>query len=249
MRPRVLVARTSSDATGDPTIRVLDGGQSHHLVRVLRLGTGAAVECFDGAGKRFDARLERPDPKACVVRLLAPIPADTESPLAIRLVQCISAAERMDWTVEKAVELGVHSIQPVVSARTPARLDAQRLQRRHEHWARIVEAACMQCGRDRLPALGEPIGLHHWLATVDRGPGRLRIVLDPCGPARLAALRHEPPQPVDLLAGPEGGLDAAELGAARAAGFEAVRLGPRVLRTETAGLAAIAALQAIAGDF
>lgn len=248
MRPRVLVAAAQADATGEPTVRILDARQSHHLVRVLRLAAGTSVECFDGMGARFDARIERADPKACAIRLLAPTAACTESPLAITLVQGISAAERMDWTVEKAVELGAHAIQPVVCARTQARLDAQRLQRRREHWARIIEAACMQSGRDRLPDLGAPLGFEHWLAATDRRAARTRIVLDPRGAARLASLRLDPAQPVDLLVGPEGGFDAAELEAARAAGFQPVRLGPRVLRTETAGLAAIAALQAIAGD-
>lgn len=249
MRVRILVAPASPDAPGDAAVRVLDARRSHHLVRVLRLPAGATIECFDGCGSRFEARIERADPRACTVRLLATIAADVESPLAITLVQGISAPERMDWTVEKAVELGVHAIQPVMSARTQARFDAQRLGRRHEHWARIVEAACAQSGRDRLPALGTPLGFDHWLATTDRSGTRTRIVLDPQPCVRLSTLRPDPGQPVELLAGPEGGLDAAELAAARAAGFQAVQLGPRVLRTETAGLAAIAALQAMAGDF
>lgn len=249
MRPRILIAAANGPAPIDEALRVLDARQSHHLVRVLRLAAGAPVECFDGQGARFDARIERADAKACVVRLIAPMAAVTESPLAITLVQGISAAEPMDWTVEKAVELGVHAIQPVVTARTPARPDAQRLQRRHEHWARIVEAACMQCGRDRLPALGVPVDFDRWLAGNTPAPGRTRIALDPEGTARLADLGVEGSFAIDLLVGPESGLSPAELQAARAAGFRAVRLGPRVLRTETAGPAAIAALQALAGDF
>lgn len=249
MRPRVLVAAAQADAAGEPMIRTLDARQSHHLVRVLRLAVGAPVECFDGRGARFDARIERDDPRTCAIRLLAPVAACTESPLAVTLVQGISAPERMDWTVEKAVELGAHAIQPVVCARTQARLDAQRLQRRHEHWARIIEAACAQCGRDRLPELGVALDFSRWLAATGRTAQRTRIVLDPRAAAPLSALRADPARPLDLLAGPEGGFDAAELEAARAAGFQAVRLGPRTLRTETAGLAAIAALQTIAGDF
>lgn len=249
MRPRILIAAANGPAPVDEAIRVLDARQSHHLVRVLRLAADAPVECFDGQGTRFDARIERADAKACTVRLIAPIASVTESPLAITLVQGISAAERMDWTVEKAVELGVHAIQPVVTARTPARLDAQRLQRRHEHWARIVEAACMQCGRDRLPVLGVPVEFDRWLAGTAPAPARTRVALDPEGTARLADLGVERSFSIDLLVGPESGLSPAELQAACAAGFRAVRLGPRVLRTETAGPAAIAALQALAGDF
>ncbi|MCO5107693.1 MAG: 16S rRNA (uracil(1498)-N(3))-methyltransferase [Burkholderiaceae bacterium] len=249
MRPRILVAAAAEAVADGDRLYQLDARQSHHLVRVLRLAAGAPLECFDGRGRRFDARIERADAKACTVRLLAPIDAATESPLSITLVQCISAAERMDWTVEKAVELGVHAIQPVVSARTQARLDAPRLQSRHEHWARIVEAACMQCGRDRLPALAPPLDFDRWLAAAGPSAGRTRIVLAPDGAARLAELRIDASRGVDLLVGPESGLSAAELERARTAGFRPVRIGPRVLRTETAGLAAIAALQALAGDF
>lgn len=249
MRPRILIAAANRPAPADEAVRVLDARQSHHLVRVLRLAAGAPVECFDGSGTRFDARIERADAKACTVRLLAPIAIVTESPLAITLVQGVSAAERMDWTVEKAVELGAHAIQPVVTARTQARLDAQRLQRRHEHWARIVEAACMQCGRDRLPVLGVPLEFDRWLAGIDRAEPRMRIVLAPDGSRRLSGMRVGSEAGIDLLVGPESGLSPTELDAACAAGFEPVRIGPRVLRTETAGLAAIAVLQALDGDF
>ncbi len=249
MRPRILIAAEAGERVADPALRTLDARQSHHLVRVLRLPSGATLECFDGRGGRFDARIERADAKACIVRVLAPVPAATESPLPITLAQCISAPERMDWTVEKAVELGVHAIQPLVSGRMQARLDAQRLQRRHEHWARIVEAACMQCGRDRLPALAPALPLERWVAAAGAQAGRTRIVLAPDGDARLAGLRIDAAHGIDLLVGPESGFDPAERLAARSAGFVPLRLGPRILRTETAGPAAIAALQALAGDF
>lgn len=249
MLPRVLISAAATPASVDGSVLVLDPRQSHHLVRVLRLHDGARVECFDGAGARFDARIEHADPKACAIRLGARVAVDTESPLRITLAQGISAAERMDWTIEKAVELGVHAIQPLVSARTQLRLDAPRLQRRHEHWARIVEAACMQCGRDRLPQLAPARSLDQWLADTDRPAARTRIVLAPQATARLSTWHIDRSLPIDVLVGPESGLDPQELERAGAAGFEAVRLGPRVLRTETAGLAAIAALQALVGDF
>jgi 16S rRNA (uracil1498-N3)-methyltransferase len=249
MLPRVLISAAATPASVDGSVLVLDPRQSHHLVRVLRLHDGARVECFDGAGARFDARIEHADPKACAIRLGARVAVDTESPLRITLAQGISAAERMDWTIEKAVELGVHAIQPLVTARTQARFDDERLQRRHEHWQRIVESACTQCGRDRLPALAPALGLARWLgALAPSAPGR-RAVLAPQASARLAELRIERSAGVELLVGPESGLSEQELASADAAGFVAVRLGPRVLRTETAGIAAIAALQALAGDF
>lgn len=249
MRPRILIAPAPEQSPTNEPLRTLDARQSHHLVRVLRLAAGAGVECFDGAGGRFEALVERADPKACTIRLTARVDADTEAALRIALAQGISAAERMDWTIEKAVELGVHAIQPLVSARTQIRLDAPRMRRRHEHWLRIVEAACMQCGRDRLPELAPALDLDHWLALADRSAARTRIVLAPHATTRLSTLRVDRSLPIDLLVGPESGLSPQEMECARAAGFEAVSLGPRVLRTETAGLAAIAALQALAGDF
>lgn len=249
MRPRVLIGVSSAEPLQDGRACTLDSRQSHHLVRVLRLAEGSLVECFDGAGGRFEARVERADPKACALRLVTRLESATESPLRITLAQGISAADRMDWTVEKAVELGVHAIQPLVSARTQTRLDAERMRRRHEHWSRIVEAACMQCGRDRLPLLGEPVAFDHWLAMGERSTPGTRLVLAPDAGTRLSAIRVDRSIAIELLVGPESGLTGNELAAARAAGFEAVRVGPRVLRTETAGLAAIAALQALAGDY
>lgn len=249
MRPRVLIGAPSPEPMRGGQLRTLDPRQSHHLVRVLRLSEGSPVECFDGAGARFEACIERADPKACALRLVAPLDSATESPLRITLAQGISAADRMDWTVEKAVELGAHAIQPLVSARTQARPDAERMRRRHEHWSRIVEAACMQCGRDCLPVVAEPLGLERWLAMDERSAPATRLVLAPEAGTRLSAIRVDRSIPVELLVGPESGLTGHELAAARAAGFEAVRVGPRVLRTETAGLAAIAALQLLAGDY
>lgn len=250
MRPRVLIAAAAGGPPPGPgQLCTLDARQSHHLVRVLRLARGAAVECFDGAGSRFDARVERADARACEVRLGTRCEAATESPLRITLAQGISAADRMDWAIEKAVELGVHAIQPLVTARSQARHDPDRLRRRHEHWSRIVEAACMQCGRDRLPALAPALAFERWLSSTDLAAPRTRIVLAPAAAKRLSETAIDRSIGIDLLVGPESGFSADELDSARAAGFEPVRAGPRVLRTETAGLAAIAALQALAGDF
>lgn len=248
MRPRALIAAPPGEAPASGQPYQLDERQSHHLVRVLRLAEGAALECFDGAGARFAAHVERADPKACRVRLGARLQADTESALHITLAQCIATAERMDWAIEKAVELGVRAIQPLQSARAQVRLDAARARRRHDHWQRIIEAACMQCGRDRLPSLAAALPFDRWIEGLDRSAGELRIVLDPRAETRLSQLRIERSRPITLLTGPESGFAPEELRAAAEAGFAAVRLGPRVLRTETAGLAAIAALQALAGE-
>lgn len=246
MRPRVLIV--DAGRLADEPVR-LDPQRSHHLVRVLRLQAGAALECFDGRGARYEARLERADPRACTVRVGARLPADTESKLRVTLLQCVSAHERMDWTIEKAVELGVAAIRPLVSARSPQRLDAERSQRRREHWQRLVEAACMQCGRDLLPVLHEMQPLERWLADSRRPAEGLALVLVPGASQGLREIPLHARSEIELLVGPESGLAEREVDAALAAGFRAVRLGPRVLRTETAGIAALAALQALAGDF
>lgn len=246
MRPRVLIVE--ADRLGDEPVR-LDAARSHHLVRVLRLRAGASLECFDGRGGRFDARLEQADPRGCTVRIGARVASNTESALRVTLLQCVSGNERMDWTIEKAVELGVAAIRPLLSVRSPQRLDAERAQRRREHWQRLIEAACMQCGRDLLPELHEAQPLEHWLADSERPPGGVSLALIPGGGLRLRDLAFEPAGAVELLVGPESGLVEHEVKKTLAAGFRAVRLGPRTLRTETAGLAALAVLQALAGDF
>jgi 16S rRNA (uracil1498-N3)-methyltransferase len=256
------------------TVR-LDAEASHHALRVLRLREGDPVELFDGTGPRWPGRLLDADPRGASVALGEPFAAGTESPIALGLAQALPAGDRMDWVVEKAVELGATAIQPLFSRRSLLRLDGTRAARRLEHWRRIAIAACMQCGRDRVPAVLEPVALASWvtapgepgaLATAptghtriagatpagpaDRrsgGPGTARWVLSPHGGNGLAALGPAPAA-AWLLVGPEGGLDEDEQAGARAAGWRALRIGPRVLRTETAGLAALAALQARFGD-
>ncbi len=246
MRPRILIPEASR-LVGEP-VR-LDGQRSHHLVRVLRLRAGDAVECFDGLGARFEGTLESADPRACTVRIGRGIAGNTESPLQVTLLQCVSGSERMDWTIEKAVELGAAAISPLSSARSPQRLDAERAQRRREHWQRLIEAACMQCGRDLLPRLHELQPLERWLAERERSSDTVSLVLAPAAARPLREIVFGSARQVELLVGPESGLTDRELDAAESAGFTPVRLGPRTLRTETAGLAALAALQALAGDF
>lgn len=246
MRPRVLLADVRTE--GAQALQ-LDADRSHHLVRVLRLKPGAALECFDGRGTRFDAWLETADPRACTIRLGEPRQVPNESPLRVTLAQCVCGGERMDWLIEKATELGVYAVQPLLSAHSPLRLDDQRRRRRHEHWQRLIEAACMQCGRDMLPNLHEIRPLEAWLGDDTRPRAPTAFVLAPGSDSSLRDACIEPANAIELLIGPEKGLTDAELASARTAGFRAVRLGPRVLRTETAGIAALAALQALGGDF
>jgi 16S rRNA (uracil1498-N3)-methyltransferase len=236
----------------------LDAQASHHVTRVLRLAAGEAIELFDGRGRRFPARLEDDDPRGTTVTVGVAVDAGTESPLAIGLAQALPAGDKMDWVVEKAVELGVAAIQPLFAQRSMLRLQGERAARRLAHWRRVAVAACMQCGRDIVPEIAAPMPLAGWLAA---GGGRaapragaahgrpLQLVLSPRGDGGLAALPVPPPQGAWLLAGPESGLDDAEQAQALVAGWRPLRLGPRVLRSETAGLAALAALQARFGDF
>ena len=232
----------------------LDADQSHYVQRVLRLREGDPLQVFDGHGARWSARLAGPASGAgsgrgaAALALIAPLPSPPESPLQLTLVQGISSAERMDFTIEKAVELGVGAILPVASARSVVKLDDERARKRMAHWQRLVVAACMQCGRDTVPPVLAPLPLADWLAARPRArPG---WSLDPLAAQSLAAsaARQEGLIEADLLVGPESGLTPEELALAGQAGLLPVRLGPRVLRTETAGLAALALLQGVRGD-
>jgi len=251
LTPRLLVRRAAAaEAADGPDTRIaLDSRQGHYLTRVLRLTEGAVVEAFDGSGRRWRARLSG-DRGAASLVLEAEIDATPESPVAIHLGQCLSSADKMDWTIEKAVELGAKSISPIFSQRSPVRFDQARARRKLEHWQAIAEAACMQSGRDTLPLIAEPRSLEAWLAGIQ---DPIRLVLDPRASVTLSAWRSRLAEaecgPISLLIGPESGLADSELKASASAGFVAVSLGPRVLRTETAGLAALSALQALLGDF
>lgn len=217
-----------------------------HLVQVLRLKPGERFVAFDGRGGEYEAELASVGRREAEARLLGHSPVDRESPLDLTLAQCVSKGERMDYTLQKAVELGVTRIVPLISSRSVVRLDAERWDRKLEHWRGIVVAACEQSGRTRLPPVAEPRTLSDWLGGAEAQGTRL--TLDPQGRHALREL-PAPDGPVTLLVGPEGGLAEPELQRTRAAGFTGIRMGPRVLRTETAGVAALAALQAIWGDW
>ena len=216
-----------------------------HAVRVLRLRAGAPVTVFDGSGGQFDAVLEQVGRRQARVRIGRYRDCGAESPLTIRLLQGICRGERMDYALQKAVELGVTEVQPLLCERTPPPRSAERLAGRQSHWRRVIESACEQCGRNTLPAIRPILALDAALAGA--GGGDTRLVLDPGAGTGLAGLAA-PAGRVSLLIGPEGGLGDAELGQARKAEWVPLRLGPRTLRTETAGLAALAAAQTLWGD-
>ena len=216
-----------------------------HLTRVLRLKVGAGLVVFDGAGREHEATITAVRGERVEVRVGAARCATPPSPLAIRLSQGISRGDRMDYAVQKATELGVHQIAPLLCERSVVRLDAEQAGRKLEHWRAVAIAAAEQCGRADLPEILPPCKLAAHLAVARAEPG-LRLVLAP--QASLSLRELHAPATVEILIGPEGGLADEEIALARHAGYTGVRLGPRVLRTETAAAAAIAALQTLHGD-
>lgn len=220
--------------------------QAHHAAHVLRLQAGDAVVAFDGLGHEYEGTIARVSKGGVTLNVGDPRAVDRESPLEILLAQGISSGERMDYTVQKAVELGVSAIQPLTAERSIVRLDQDRAARRLAHWQGVAIAACEQCGRNRVPLVLPVAALKTWLAGVPADATRL--TLTPEASMRLAELER-PQSAIVLLAGPEGGLSPREHENAIATGFTAVRLGPRVLRTETAALAALTAMQTLWGDF
>jgi 16S rRNA (uracil1498-N3)-methyltransferase len=217
-----------------------------HLVRVLRLGPGDRVRLFNGDGHDYEAELEEASKRGALARVLSRIAVDTESPLAITLAQGIARGEKMDLILQKATELGVVRVAPVVTERTEVKLDAERADKRAAHWRGVLASACEQSGRTKLPELQPPRSLGDFLAAESSA---LKLVLDPTASMTLAQVQLPPASSICLLVGPEGGLSERDLAAARAAGFQGLRLGPRILRTETAALAAISGLNALYGDW
>jgi 16S rRNA (uracil1498-N3)-methyltransferase len=224
----------------------LDEAASRHVSRVLRMRGGDRLTLFDGEGGEYRAAIRTLERDAVRVRIEAFEPTERESALRIGLAQAISAGELMDLTVQKAVELGAVWIQPLLARRSKVRLEADRAERRVQHWQRVAIAACEQCGRNRLPLVAPVLALADWLGT--RAGTQRGILLDPASPLRLSQAGPMEGE-IALLAGAESGFTVEENEMAQHMGFVAVSVGPRVLRTETAGLAALAAMQALWGDF
>lgn len=222
----------------------IGGTAANHISRVLRLRDGDALTLFDGRGGEYAARITSFRKDTVQVEVQEHRAVERESALDLTLVQGISRGERMDWVMQKATELGVRRIVPVLTERTVVRLDNRQGERKVQHWRAIVVAACEQCGRNRVPELTAPLGLHETLRALDTDA--TRVLLSPAGKLRVRDLPR--PAKVTLLIGPEGGLADNEQHAAVGAGFQQVQLGPRILRTETAALAALAALQHDFGD-
>ncbi|SIN74017.1 16S rRNA m(3)U-1498 methyltransferase [Sulfurivirga caldicuralii] len=217
---------------------------AHYLTRVLRLKRDDTLEVFDGQGGVAHAKLIDTGKRSATVRIIAlPEAPQTESPLTTCLAQGISRGERMDWTLQKASELGVSTIQPLFTERVEVKLKGDKLGKKLQHWQQVVISACEQSGRNLVPQVLPPLTLGEWLRQFRPG-----LVLDPYAEQPFSAIR-QPPEPLNILVGPEGGLTPEEVIQARDAGLTAVRLGPRILRTETAGCALLAAAQSRWGDF
>jgi 16S rRNA (uracil1498-N3)-methyltransferase len=224
----------------------LQGNAASHITRVQRLRVGAALVVFDGNGGEYQGSIDKAHGGEVLVAVGARADTERESPLAVTLAQGISRGERMDLVVQKATELGVSRLVPLLTERSVVRLTAQQSDRKVNHWRAIVVAACEQCGRNRLPSVAAPLPLAEFLKGSAAAAGT-RLLLSPSGTATLEDL----PQPgagITVLVGPEGGLTDEEEKSAGAAGFATLRLGPRVLRTETAAIAALALLQRQFGD-
>lgn len=224
---------------------VLPEALAHHAIRVLRLRAGETMVLFNGQGGEYPAVLEI-DGKAGFAQLGAFDPREAELVGRLTLVQGLPAGDKMDWVVEKAVELGAARVCPIAAQRSVLQLSGPRLEKRVAHWQRIAQSAAEQCGRNRLMAVDAPVTLADWLALPADG---LRLLCHPDADADLAGRLGATPnlQSLTLLVGPEGGWSEKELAQAREAGVQAVRFGPRVLRTETAGLALISAAGALLG--
>ena len=217
---------------------------AHHAERVLRLAVGDEIVLFDGGGGECAATLLALG-RQPVARLGPRQEVERESPLVITLVQALASGDKMDWIVQKAVELGAVAVQPVAAERSVLKLSGERAAKRVAHWQQVAVSACEQSGRNRVPEVAEILPLAKYLAQDFAGT---RMILAP-GAAGALARKPRPAGPVAILIGPEGGWSPAELALADRAGCEPLALGPRVLRTETAGLAAIAAMQTLWGDF
>ena len=216
-----------------------------HPARVVRLQPGAELTLFNGDGSEYLAHLATVEKRSASAVIKALVARDVELPYEITLAQALPEASKMDWIIEKAVEMGVAAIQPLAAQRCVVRLSAERAEKKMEHWQGVIVAASEQSGRNRLARLAQVDDFHGWIGQQDL---HKRVLLSPRGRQSLADwARHQPPQALSLMIGPEGGYTVQEEDAAIARGAIVLTMGPRILRTETAGIAAVAALNALWG--
>ena len=242
MKSRLFV----SQALINGTSVVVEGDRARYLGRVLRLRVGDAITVFDGSGPEWPAMIEGMTKSTATLQLGDSVEAGTESPLSLHLVQGVSRGERMDYVVQKATELGVKRITPVLTEYGVVKLDGERAAKRRDHWQGVAASACEQSGRTRLPLIDAPMSLKQWFGEKP-AEADVDLILRP-GAATPLAKVEVPATKACILIGPEGGFSDTEYEDAEIAGFRAVSLGPRILRTETAAAAALAVMQASWGD-
>ncbi len=223
---------------------LLENTAATHINRVLRLKTGAELTLFNGLGGEYKAIIESADKRRVTVKITRHNARESESPLDITLAQGISRGERMDYTIQKAVELGVTRIVPIKTERCTVKLDETRSKKRIAHWQKIIISACEQCGRNQIPMIENITTYEKWLAQPHNA---LNLILDPNADSRMTQLK-KPSTTINLTIGPEGGFDNKELTLAQTHQYTGIRLGPRILRTETAAIAALSVLQSLWGD-
>lgn len=233
---------------------ILPPGAYQHVVVVLRRNKGDSVTLFNGRGGEFHGVLDSAAGRSVSVRLISRRERNPESPLAITLGQAVSKGERMEFAIQKAVELGVTEIQPLISDHVIVQLSEERWARKQEHWQAIAVAACEQSGRTRVPRVLKVVDLRDFVTGGTGSPGSghtgiaaLKLMLAPGGGVAPGSLKHGG-QPIHLLVGPEGGLSQLEMNLAELAGYTGITLGPRILRTETAGMVALTVIQSLWGD-
>lgn len=225
----------------------LPADAAHHASRVLRLREGDAVQIFDGIGNECHGTIAEISGKRMIIGNISPIHANRESPLRVTLAQALSSNEKMDWVIQKATELGVSEIQPLATERSVAKLSNERAEKRIAHWQQVAISACEQCGRNVTPNIQAPLDIMVWLQKTRTTPNT-KFILLPEGATSLSS-QAKPLGQVTLLIGAEGGFAHAESESALLCGFTPIRMGARVLRTETAAVAGLVALQILWGDF
>ncbi len=240
--PRIHLYADSNLPESGPFL--LPAGPSHHLLKVLRARNGQSLTLFNGDGAVYRAILVGVSSGAALLEVVERRPQVTHSPLVIQAFLPLTRGERWDWSLQKAVELGVQRIQPVACRHGLVQLSEARGEKRLVRWRDMIIAACEQSGATTIPELAPPLALEAAWSAVRGTP----LVLDPEGSARFVSIKDHPGPEITLLSGPEGGLAPEEVAAAQAHGFRLLRMGPRILRAETAAIAAIAVAQALWGD-
>lgn len=241
--PRIYSAVSQAQPLTAGSQLLLDDDAANHVGRVLRMQPGQSILLFNGDGNNYPAIISEVSKKQVSVTVAEVATNPVESPLRIHLGQAISRGDRMDFAIQKAVELGVSAITPLFTERCGVKLDAERLQKRTEQWQKIAISACEQSGRSIVPEVHAALPLAEWL---NQQTNALKLTLDPRAVATIKTLT--PASEIRLVIGPEGGFTEHEVSATAAAGFNGIQLGPRILRTETAALTAISALQLQFGD-